>query len=174
MPVDYSGRRYGKLTVVRETGRSHRGKRVWVVRCDCGVELERAPGHLHVKVGEGFTPSCGGPSCRGKRGPPPGTSRPDRGILNAQAVNVAGVRFGRLVAVSPVATPIGVKWNGVRWRCACECGRETVVRLALLSMGQTRSCGCLRRTPTRRNWPLANDAAPGRDGERRPSEGESA
>jgi hypothetical protein len=34
------------------------------------------------------------------------------------------------------------------WLCRCECGRTTEVVASLLSAGDTRSCGCLRRETT--------------------------
>jgi hypothetical protein len=78
--------------------------------------------------------------------------------------NIAGLRFGRLVALEPQG-----RANGrVIWRCLCDCGSETIVKGSLLTSGETRSCGCLCRelrvarrthgqsrptpTPTYRAW----------------------
>jgi hypothetical protein len=53
--------------------------------------------------------------------------------------NLAGQRFGRLVAVERVETS-----KGARWICRCDCGRTTHVVAGNLK-GSTRSCGCLHR-----------------------------
>lgn len=57
------------------------------------------------------------------------------------AVDIAGVRFGQLVAVEPTYV------NGKRvWRCACDCGADTYVEAAKLRVGNTTSCGCRKRS----------------------------
>jgi hypothetical protein len=50
-----------------------------------------------------------------------------------------GERFHRL-------TIIDYAWDrpGRGWRCRCDCGKETLVKYALLTNGNTKSCGCLR------------------------------
>lgn len=50
--------------------------------------------------------------------------------------NLTGQRFGRLVAVEYVGES--------RWRCRCDCGRETVALSSNLTRGHTTSCGCAR------------------------------
>jgi hypothetical protein len=54
--------------------------------------------------------------------------------------DLAGHKFGRLF-VSELAG--GTERGHVRWRAACECGREIVVTGDSLTGGRTRSCGCL-------------------------------
>ena len=54
-------------------------------------------------------------------------------------IDIAGQRFGRLVALEPV----GRSQRAVTWRCRCDCGNETVLRGTNLRNGHTRSCGCL-------------------------------
>ncbi len=57
--------------------------------------------------------------------------------------DLTGDRFGRLVVI---------KWAGVnkhgrpRWQCQCDCGQTTVVIGGHLKSGNTKSCGCLRKT----------------------------
>jgi hypothetical protein len=49
---------------------------------------------------------------------------------------LTGNRYGKLVAL---------EWaRGSRWRCRCDCGKETVVLTANLTRGNTASCGCIR------------------------------
>ena len=57
------------------------------------------------------------------------------------ALNVAGQRFGRLLAIESA----GSKAGSVCWKCACDCGATAIVTGKSLRLGRTRSCGCLRR-----------------------------
>lgn|SRR5208282_3375463 len=60
-------------------------------------------------------------------------------------LDLAGKRFGRLVAIERTRNGLG----SVAWRCKCDCGRETTVKtgnlLAKSAVGHgTISCGCAR------------------------------
>lgn len=46
-----------------------------------------------------------------------------------------GERYNRLTAIEYVG-------DG-KWRCRCDCGKETVVRSTRLKSGETKSCGCI-------------------------------
>jgi len=50
-----TGRRFGRLTVLREQGRNRHGSVMWATRCDCGTELAVSTGSLT----DGNTTSCG-------------------------------------------------------------------------------------------------------------------
>lgn len=54
--------------------------------------------------------------------------------------SLEGKMFGRLLA----CWPAGRKGNTVWWMCICVCGVSKVVRGHSLTIGDTRSCGCLR------------------------------
>ena len=57
------------------------------------------------------------------------------------ALEIAGVRFGRLVALRRV----GTYSNGeALWLCVCDCGTETSTTAGNLRTGHTRSCSCLK------------------------------
>lgn len=61
-------------------------------------------------------------------------------------IDVTGQQFARLTAIERGPdhfTPKGLLV--VRWRCRCECGKETLVPSADLRNGKVRSCGCLAR-----------------------------
>lgn len=58
----------------------------------------------------------------------------------ARAIDITGVRFGRLVAVKPI-----VRRGSRVWVCRCDCGGEATVSAGALRHGRTRSCGCLHR-----------------------------
>lgn len=78
--------------------------------------------------------------------------------------NIAGQRFGRLIALERHGTS-----QPTMWLCRCDCGATTAVRSRSLVAGLTRSCWCFRRevvaqlgkraatrgqtdTPTWRSW----------------------
>lgn len=55
------------------------------------------------------------------------------------AIDIAGKKFGKLVAVETATR------NGARaWLCLCDCGGTIAVRTAILRNGQVSSCGCAR------------------------------
>ena len=125
---DISRMRFGKLTAVRPTEeRGRKGDTVWVCRCDCGNEVRAELGQLTA----GNKKSCG---C---------LSRP-------QLKDLVGRRFGKLTV-----TEYAGKWAGMhRWKCMCDCGKETTVGQTLLKSGKTRSCGCLQAAVYRENLKL--------------------
>lgn len=51
-------------------------------------------------------------------------------------IDRTGQRYGELIAVSYV--------GGGKWKCRCDCGKETVVRTENLKSGHTISCGCAK------------------------------
>jgi len=55
--------------------------------------------------------------------------------LHWNVKNVAGRRFGKLVALS--------YRKGSTWLCQCDCGNKHIVRTGRLMNGMTKSCGCL-------------------------------
>ena len=55
-----------------------------------------------------------------------------------------GRRFGMLTVLAYDGKRDGMH----RWRCQCDCGRETVVGQTLLQNGKTKSCGCSGVPPT--------------------------
>jgi hypothetical protein len=57
-------------------------------------------------------------------------------------IDITGQRFGRLVAVELIRVYPGK--GGLRWRCRCDCGTESVVSKANLGRC-TNSCGCANR-----------------------------
>jgi hypothetical protein len=125
---DLTGDRYGRLTVVGYADDGGQGLR-WRCACDCGnFSIARAK-DLRV----GTTTSCG---C-GKAG----GGRPRRGGGRWGTGLQPGEKFGLLT----VEELLGVEGGARQYRCACECGGTTTVRGGLLTTGQTRSCGCLKR-----------------------------
>ena len=124
--IDLTGKRFGRLVVVKEIGRTRIGKQSavnWLCKCDCGNYCEVPAGRLT----SGNTKSCG---CLAIK------AREDR------ARDITGQRFGRLVATRR----LGKSKNGHSlWECKCDCGNMATVSMDNLCSGATRSCGCLRR-----------------------------
>ena len=66
-------------------------------------------------------------------------------ILLGYYVDIAGQRFGKLVAIRP--TDKRDKWSNVLWECQCDCGNIYYTPASGLRKGNTKSCGCSRRVP---------------------------
>ena len=124
---DVSGMRFGRLVAVEPTGESIGGSAVWRCRCDCGGEV-CAPLH---QLTAGYRKSCG---C---------LSRPPR-------KDYVGKRFGRLTVTAYAGKQAGMH----RWKCVCDCGKETVAGQTLLQTGKTKSCGCRQSETCRENLKL--------------------
>jgi len=126
--LDISGMRFGKLTALESTGRRGMGNTIiWRCHCDCGNEV-LVPLH---QLRSGYRKSCG---C---------LAHPPRKAL-------IGKRFGKLTVTGYVGKDRGMH----RWKCICDCGRETVVGQTLLLSGKTKSCGCLQATVFQDNLKL--------------------
>lgn len=124
---DITGMRFGMLVALEPTGEAVDRSAVWRCRCDCGGEVNTT---LH-QLRAGYRKSCG---C---------LSHPAR-------KDYVGKRFGQLTV-----TGYAGKWGGThRWRCLCDCGKETVVNQTLLQSGKTKSCGCLQVKAYRDNLKL--------------------
>lgn len=64
--------------------------------------------------------------------------------------NIAGERFGKLVAIERVAAPVPCVNKGSWWKCQCDCGNIKLANMGNLVSGTVRSCGCLRREASKR------------------------
>lgn len=68
----------------------------------------------------------------------------------SNALNLKGIRFGRLVVLKRVAKRNS---NQSYWLCKCDCGKKTICRGAHLTAGKIRSCGCFALdTRTNHGW----------------------
>lgn len=135
MKIDLMGQRFGRLVVTgqAQSRRTPSGqlKTYWSCRCDCGTETEVTSQSLR----DGRSRSCGCLSADTAR---------------ARAEDLAGQRFGRLVAVERGET----RSSGcTTWLCRCDCGAEKSVLTAMLKNGDALSCGCLRNLSSAlRRW----------------------
>lgn len=55
----------------------------------------------------------------------------------SRTVDLAGRRFGKLLAVAPTKQRL---YGSIVWQCACQCGREAHVCAAELMHGKRESC----------------------------------
>lgn len=58
--------------------------------------------------------------------------------------DLVGRRFGKLTVMEREGTN---KYKQALWKCACSCGKETILSTSTLKSGCTKSCGCLRKNP---------------------------
>ena len=115
---DLTGQRFGRLVCLEPTERrSASGHTVWKCKCDCGNECFSPSDQML----SGYKKSCG---CWGHPVP--------KALI--------GKRFGQLTVTEYAGKQSGMH----RWKCLCDCGRETIVGQTLLQSGKTQSCGCLQ------------------------------
>lgn len=130
MPIDLTGQRFGRLTVVSQNATpyiSPSGKRTkrWDCICDCGKEITVLQNALTAK--KDGTRSCG--CARAK-------------TIRKKAVDLTGRTFGRLTVLhqEDLERP-EANGNRLGWRCVCACGNEVVRSYKQLQ--EIQSCGCL-------------------------------
>ena len=125
--IDLTGQRFGRLTVTAKGGRDRHGKSLWECVCECGTKRKVTGPRLK----SGHTASCG---CSRK-------------------LDLTGQRFGSLTVIEEVGRN---DHRAVTWRCACDCGKERVVRGSDLARGTVSSCGCMnpQRTHGQYGTPL--------------------
>lgn len=119
---ELTGQKYGKLTVLRESGRDKFGKTLWACICECGKEI--------TVIGEGLT--------RGFT----------KGCPNCKIENLVGQKFGKLIVLEKTAQVKG----HAKYKCLCECGKESIVNSQNLKRGKTKSCGCGEIENLKNNW----------------------
>jgi hypothetical protein len=132
--LDLTGQRFGRLTAVSFSRVDHHQKRLWWWQCDCGQRKEIN----HSLVRQGRISSCG---CLAKE------------LLTQRLVkDIAGQRFGRLVALRQTGRRI--HGMNMEWEFRCDCGALTYTSSPSVKSGNTNSCGCYlkdRITETQRN-----------------------
>lgn len=111
---DLTGRRFGRLTVLREVEPVGRHRK-WLCQCDCGNLREVLANNLT----SGHTTSCG---CQKRR-------------------ELAGQRIGRLTVLerSELTAPRG-KRQVPLWKCRCDCGEITYKATDTLTNSDLSMC----------------------------------
>lgn len=113
---DIIGNKYGKLTVLEITNKtSEKGTNLYYkCKCECG-NITYVTGN-NLKLGNIISCGC------------------------IHSPDLTGQRFGKLVALEKTNEKSG---NSYKWKCLCDCGNITYVSHNTLSMGNTKSCGCI-------------------------------
>lgn len=117
---DMVGQRFGRLTVIRDSGERLDKRVLWECLCDCG-ETSFVIGQ---NLRKGNTRSCGcfRKECYGK----------------SRFIDRTGQRFGRLT----VLRKDDIKLHRIRWLCKCDCGNEKVITGNDMVSKHVTSCGC--------------------------------
>lgn len=118
--LDLTGKKYGKLTVIKQVLGNSRYL-TWECRCDCGNTITATSRDLRFRN----KTSCG---CAKKP--------VDR------KMDITGRRYGKLTALCPTGRKNAT--GSMIWKCRCDCGNETEVAVAELNNGNCKSCGCLK------------------------------
>ena len=127
--MDLTGRKFGKLTVIKRCDTKREGEREWrwVCECDC-------PDHTIVEIIQhnllnGHSNNCG---CSNKNKPK----------------DMRGMKCGHLTVLEEVKdkseAPENMRKLGVLWRCECDCPEHNIVIIpgSYLRTRKNLSCGC--------------------------------
>lgn len=127
---DLTGKRFGKLVAIAPTDqRKYSGGVVWRCLCDCDNVVYVSTHQLL----SGYRKSCG---C----------------LSHPPLKDFIGKRFGQLTVTGYEGKRAGMH----RWKCRCDCGKDTVVGQTLLQSGKTKSCGCLQQNVILENLKLVD------------------
>lgn len=128
--IDLTGKKFGRLLVLRKAEEKRGKEIVWVCQCDCGKEHHVAGSDLR----SGKTKSCG---CyktdynKSKQGP--------------WFIDLTGLKFGHWTVLQRVENNLH---GETQWLCECDCVAHTkrIVTGSSLRKGLSLSCGCERRS----------------------------
>lgn len=119
---DLTGQKFGRLTVIRENGRTDAKRKlvVWLCKCDCGNYVNRTAKSL--------------------------TTSKNSGCDNCKFIreDLTGKKYGKITVVSMKGSENGT----LIWNCVCECGKEMQISTGRLNYGKVNSCGCEKRKIT--------------------------
>lgn len=124
--VDYSGQKFGRLTVIRALEPEEVKTKTynWLCQCECGNII-----HANIsKLKDGHTTSCG---CKLKEN------------KGSKFEDLTGQRFGRLTVVRFLQAEER-RTRGFDWFCKCDCGNDVYANVTKLKQGDMKSCGCLK------------------------------
>lgn len=113
---DITGKKFGRLTAMKDSGERKNGHVLWLCRCECGEYCKIRSATLI----NGHTKSCG---CLKGR-------------------DIVGERFGKLLVIKELDKR-AVNRNKM-WLCKCDCGQKQEVSTGRLRTGEVKSCGCLK------------------------------
>lgn len=131
MYVDLTGRKFGRLTVIKELeSRYISGQKVryWQCECECGNIIEVKSTSLTGKKRP--TLSCGCLRVESTRN---------------RHKDLTGKKFGKLTAIKMIEYDKNGRNLPNKWLCKCDCGNETIVQSTFLTDKEygRKSCGCM-------------------------------
>jgi hypothetical protein len=130
--TDLTDRKFGRLLVLSVHPEQDKfGKTQWNCRCDCGKMVVA----ITATLNSGVVQSCG---CF--RRDMVSTLSRRRNWTNA--INLLGIRFGRLLVKSRAEN--GSEGNA-KWLCVCDCGGTITTEGRFLRSGASQSCGCINK-----------------------------
>ena len=110
--LDRTGKRYGKLTALKDEGNGR-----WMCRCDCGNEVSVLSTNMAAMA------------------------KGDRGCRHcANRKDITGEKIGLLTAVEPESGPI--MGRHPLWLFQCDCGNTITGTVREFHANWLRSCGC--------------------------------
>ena len=121
--IDWTGKRQGRLLIIRDTGKRKDRHKIWKYVCDCGNEGEISSASL-----TSGTQSCG---CLIKE---------KIGEINSS--NLIGLKSGKLTVIDKTSQR-NYKGN-ILWKCKCDCGNECFASTPQIKMQTKKSCGCIK------------------------------
>lgn len=126
--IDLTGKKFGRLTVLRRDGVNKQGEAMWHCSCECGGEISTTGTRLR----NGITRSCGCLQFEQRQA----LGRANYGT----GKNYIGQKFGRWTVLARAGKSPS---DAALYLCKCECGSEKVLQINTLTSGQSNSCGCL-------------------------------
>lgn len=118
---DLTGKRFGRLIVVRRGDNDKTKRPQWWCKCDCGNPKLVLVAATHLR--SGHTQSCG---CLKE--------------INKKRVNLIGFKCAKLT----VEKFLGFQNHRSMWECRCECGNTINLPSSALSQHKNLSCGCVQ------------------------------
>lgn len=129
---DLTGRKFGKLTVIKRCDSKRDGEKEWRWVCECDCPDHNIVEVLSHNLLNGHTNNCG---CSNKNRP----------------IDMTGMKCGHLTVLEEVKdkseAPKELRGLGVLWRCVCDCPNHTIVIVpgSKLRTQKNLSCGCHSR-----------------------------
>jgi len=120
-PDNLTGRRFGRLTVIKQADNINNRTR-WLCKCDCGNEKII----LRTSLISNSTKSCG---CYNKE-------QMHKKVFK----DLTGKIFGKLTVIEYKGKN---KFKDSLWLCTCECGNSKIISGTSLRNSGTKSCGCI-------------------------------
>lgn len=139
-PLDLSGQKYGRLTVIKRAddyirSNGHHAAR-WLCKCNCGNYITVLGGNLRRASG---TKSCG---CLQREI----NSHLRKQEIGTRFIDLSGQKFYRLTVIDRAKEYVDTSGrHRFKYYCLCDCGQYTYVKPSELKSGKVKSCGCLHR-----------------------------